>query len=139
MPILAGNFLGVTCLVLEYTDFQSIMLLLHNSIQNLQPRLSQQTKLTKISSQTTDKQQTMFSSPTPPLLQTNKQKVAVSKNPFMVGVGFLINKSCPYGCQRYYLKCGDKNELLAKQDNYTKTSESVNCIMIVKESSLTFC
>lgn len=92
MPILAGNFLGVTCLVLEYTDFQSIMLLLHNSIQNLQPRLSQQTKLTKISSQTTDKQQTMFSFPTPPLLQTNKQtKSCCFQKPFH-GRGGLFNK-----------------------------------------------
>jgi len=53
--MLAGNFLGMICLVLECMDFQSIMLFLHNSIQNLQPKLSQQTKLTKISGQTIDK------------------------------------------------------------------------------------
>lgn len=68
---------------------------------------------------------------------TNKQKPIITE--FTVRVSFLTNKSCPYGCQRNYLKHGDKKELLVKQDNYTKTSESVNCIMNVKESSLTFC
>lgn len=58
--------------------------------------------------------------------------------PKTVGVGYLTNESCPYGGQRNYLKCRDKNELV-EQGIYTKTSESVSCKMIVKESSLTFC
>lgn len=137
IPVLAGIFLGWFVCFLDYTEFQSIMLPLQNSIKNLQLSLRQQRKLMKNFGWTTDKQQRMFFYPTFFIFE---QQHPVSKsNSINKTHCLLTNKSCPHGYQRNYLKCRDKKELLIKQDNYTKTSKSVNCIMNQMESSLTFC